>query len=491
MASTLLTPPSKRAEASAAEAPRSWAGLTFRRVFTRPDQDPFDSLEWELRDAIVTDADGETVFEQRGVEVPSGWSERATNVVVSKYFRGSLESEERETSIRQLIARVVDTLTGWGRSDSFFSSDEDADTFQAELSHVLLHQMASFNSPVWFNLGIVSRPQCSACFINAVEDCMPSILDLAKTEAMLFKHGSGTGTNLSTLRSSRERLSGGGMASGPVSFMKGFDAFAGVIKSGGRTRRAAKMAILGIDHPDILPFIRSKRGEEAKARALIEAGWAAGFDAEGGAYDSVSFQNANHTIRVDDVFMRAVEEDDTWTTHAVTDGCAMDTHPARELFRAIAEAAWTCGDPGLQYDDAINAWHTCPRSGRIEASNPCSEFLFLDDSACNLASINLACFDRIDPAPSGIDPGYRTLDIEGFRQACRLMISAQDLIVHHAGYPRPAIERDTAAPAASTGATHAFVNQQDAPPCHVCGLIMVRRGACYQCLNCGATSGCG
>jgi len=413
------------------EEPRQ--GLAFKRHFTRPGEDPFDQVEWERRDAVIRGKDGEAVFEQQGVEVPAFWSQMAVNVVVSKYFRGALGGPYRETSVRQLIGRVVDTFTGWGRESSFFRGAEDEDVFRAELTHVLVHQMASFNSPVWFNVGVDPKPQCSACFINAVEDTMPSIMDLAKTEALLFKHGSGTGSNLSSLRSSKEELSEGGTASGPVSFMRGFDAFAGVIKSGGRTRRAAKMVMLDIDHPDILDFMTCKQEEEKKARALMEAGWDAGFEVERGAYSSVFFQNANHSVRLSDSFLQAVEADATWTTRAVTDGRPMDTYPARDLLQAIAEAAWECGDPGVQFDTTIGDWHTCPESGPIRASNPCSEFMFLDDSACNLASVNLLRFQK---------PG-ESFDVAGLRHVCELLISAQELIVGHAGYPRPAIEENS------------------------------------------------
>ncbi|MCB1032981.1 MAG: vitamin B12-dependent ribonucleotide reductase, partial [Acidobacteria bacterium] len=344
--------------------------LVFERHFTRSGEDPFEVVAWQRRDAVIQGAGGEVVFEQKEVEVPAAWSQLATNVVASKYFHGAVGSPERETSVRQLLGRVVDQLTEWGRHDGFFRSDEDAEAFRAELAHVLLHQMASFNSPVWFNVGIDTRPQCSACFINSVEDSLESILDLARTESMLFKRGSGTGSNLSTLRSAREGLSGGGTSSGPVSFMKALDAFAGVIKSGGRTRRAAKMVILDVDHPDIVEFIHSKQGEEAKARALKAAGWAGGFEVEGGAYSSVFFQNANHSVRLTDDFLEAVEKGEEWTTHAVTDGRPMGTYPARDLLHQMAEAAWECGDPGVQYDTTINRWHTCPASGRIQASNP-------------------------------------------------------------------------------------------------------------------------
>ncbi len=413
---------------------RAGDGLPFERRFTVPGVEPFEAVHWERRTALITGSDGETVFEQSDVEVPDFWSRTATNVVVSKYFRGNLGTPERESSVRQLVGRVVDAISTWGRAGGYFASDDDAEAFRAELGWMLVHQMASFNSPVWFNVGVIEKPQCSACFINSVEDSMPSILDLAKTEGMLFKFGSGTGSNLSTLRSSRETLSGGGQASGPVSFMKGFDAFAGVIKSGGTTRRAAKMVILNADHPDIIEFIRSKEVEERKAWALIEAGYDGGFNVPGGAYDSVFHQNANHSVRVTDEFMQAVLADETWTTHWVGTGEVAETYRARDLLSMIAESTWICGDPGLQFDSIINDWHTCPGSGRISASNPCSEYMFLDDTACNLASINLMSF---------YEPERERFDAEAFAHACRVMITAQEILVDNASYPTPAIERNS------------------------------------------------
>jgi len=415
------------------------AGLRFARFFTTPGVDPFDAVEWEIRDAVITNEKGEKVFEQRGVEVPKAWSQTATNVVVSKYFRGQLGSPQREHSVRQLIGRVADTIAGWGRTGGYFAAEtpeasaENAATFHAELTHILLNQYACFNSPVWFNVGIEEKPQCSACFINAVEDTMQSILTLAKTEGMLFKYGSGTGSNLSKLRSSRELLAGGGTASGPVSFMKGFDAFAGVIKSGGKTRRAAKMVMLDIDHPDIVDFIRCKEIEERKAWALIEAGFAGGFNVVGGAYDSIAYQNANHSVRVSDEFMRAVLADGDWTTTARTTGEPMGTYKARDLMRMIAESTWQCGDPGMQYDTTINEWHTCAGTGRINASNPCSEYMFLDDTACNLASINLMRF--YEP-----DSGF---DVTSFRHTCEVVITAQEMLVDYASYPTPRIDENS------------------------------------------------
>ena len=409
------------------------AGLTIERRYTRPGVHPFDCVEWDIRDAVIANEKGESVFEQHGVEVPKAWSQTATNVVVSKYFRGQLGTSERESSVRQLISRVADRIAAWGREGGYFSSEADAESFHAELTHILLHQYACFNSPVWFNVGIEERPQCSACFINSVEDTMQSILGLAKTEGMLFKFGSGTGSNLSALRSSAETLAGGGTASGPVSFMRGFDAFAGVIKSGGKTRRAAKMVILDADHPDIVEFIRCKEVEERKAWALIEAGYDAGFNVPGGAYDSIFYQNANHSVRATDDFMQAVVDDAEWTTTAVTDGRPMESHRAAELLNMMAESSWVCGDPGMQFDSTINRWHTCPNTDRINASNPCSEYMFLDDTACNLASLNLMRF--YDPA-SGFDTA-------SFRHTCEIVITAQEIIVDNASYPTPRIEENS------------------------------------------------
>ncbi len=401
-------------------------GLKIRRLFTRRGEDPFEVVEWEQRNASITNEKGEIVFEQRDVEVPKFWSQLATNVVASKYFRGTLGTPERERSVRQLIVRVVDTMYQWGHSQGYFASEEDSWAFRDELAFLLLHQYAAFNSPVWFNVGVDKKPQCSACFINSVEDTMDSILNLAHTEGMLFKYGSGTGTNFSSLRSSRERLTGGGEASGPVSFMKGFDAFAGVIKSGGRTRRAAKMVILNVDHPDIVEFIECKAHEEKKAWALMDAGYDGSFTGE--AYHSIFFQNSNNSVRVPNAFMEAVMADDEWTTRAVTSREAMDTYKARDLMRRIAEAAHQCGDPGMQFDTSINKWHTCPNTARINASNPCSEYMFLDNSACNLASLNLLKFLR--------DEGV--FDVEAFRHAVDIIVTAQEIIVDNAGYPNRA-----------------------------------------------------
>ncbi|HDS29495.1 MAG TPA: vitamin B12-dependent ribonucleotide reductase, partial [Firmicutes bacterium] len=395
--------------------------------YTKPGVHPFDEIEWEERTALISSDVGETVFEQRGVEMPVAWSQMATNIVASKYFHGPLNSPQREKSLKQLISRVVGTIAEWGRRDGYFLNAEEADTFEAELTFLCLHQLMAFNSPVWFNVGIEKRPQCSACFINSVRDNMESILGLAVTEGMLFKFGSGTGTNLSTIRSSRERLASGGVASGPVSFMRGFDSFAGVIKSGGKTRRAAKMVILNIDHPDILDFIKCKSNEEQKAWALIDAGYDGSIGGE--AYSSVYYQNSNNSVRVTDDFMRSVINDGEWATRAVVDGKLMDRFRARDLWREIASAAHLCGDPGLQFDSTINDWHTCPNSARINASNPCSEYMFIDDSACNLASLNPLRF---------VDENGE-LDIEGFRQAVRLTIMAQEIIIDNASYPNDSI----------------------------------------------------
>ena len=406
-------------------------GLTVERFFTTPGVDPADELAWEMRTASISGEDGKSVFEQKNIEVPKSWSMLATNVVASKYFRGTPGTPERESSVRKLVARVVDTLTRWGAEGGYFATTTDRDTFHAELTHLLLRQKAAFNSPVWFNVGVEEHPQCSACFINSVGDSMESILGLAKTEGMLFKYGSGTGSNLSTIRSSKELLAGGGTASGPVSFMKGFDAFAGVIKSGGKTRRAAKMVILNADHPDVLDFVRCKSSEEKKAWALIDAGYDPSFNGE--AYSSVFFQNSNNSVRVTDEFMRAVVNDSAWTTRAVRDGRPMDTFKARELFREISEAAHLCGDPGLQFDSTINGWHTCPNTDRINASNPCSEYMFLDDSACNLASLNLMHFRTIDG----------DFDVTAFKHAVDVVLLSMEIIVGFSKYPTEKIAKNS------------------------------------------------
>ena len=406
-------------------------GLTFERRWTRAGTHPYDEITWEYRTAGIANESGKSVFEQKEVEVPDFWSQLAVNVVVSKYFRGHLGTPERETSVRQLIDRVVNTIASWAETQHYFATTEDLHAFQAELTHLIVHQKMAFNSPVWFNVGIEPRPQCSACFINSVQDTMSSIMDLAKTEAMLFKFGSGAGSNLSPIRSSREKMAGGGTASGPVSFMKGYDAFAGVVKSGGKTRRAAKMVILDADHPDVLDFIDSKAHEEQKAWALIEAGYDPSFTGE--AYGSVFFQNANHSVRVTDAFMDAVVEDGDWTTHSVVGEQPMDTYKARDVFRKMADAAWICGDPGIQYDTTINDWHTSSNTARIYASNPCSEYMFLNDTACNLASLNLMKFVRAD---GEFDP-------EDYRYAAKLTLTAQEILVDNASYPTPQIEENS------------------------------------------------
>ena len=407
---------------------RSRKGLEFKRYYTQEGLPPFEAVEWEFRTAAITSESGEVIFEQKNVEVPRSWSMTATNIVASKYFHGKRGTPERETGVRQLIGRVARTISGWGIQGGYFASHESAQVFQDELTHLLVNQMMAFNSPVWFNCGVETKPQCSACFINSVQDTMGSILDLAKTEGMLFKWGSGTGSNLSPIRSSKETLSGGGIASGPVSFMKGFDAFAGVIKSGGKTRRAAKMVILNVGHPDIVEFINSKANEEKKAWVLLDNGYGGGVDGE--AYSSIFFQNANHSVRVTDEFMQAVLSDGKWETHAVVDGAVVDTYRARDLMRQIAESAYICGDPGMQYDTTVNRWHTSKNTAPITASNPCSEYMFLDDSACNLASLNLMKFADADGR----------FNIESFRKAVDITITAQEIIVGFASYPTKRIE---------------------------------------------------
>jgi ribonucleoside-diphosphate reductase alpha chain len=406
-------------------------GIEFHRHFTREGVGPYDEITWEIRAASITNEKGEALFHQDAVEIPKSWSQTAANIVVSKYFHGQIGTAQREDSVRQLVERVVRTLTEWGVRCGYFSSSPDALIFQDELAFLLLNQYASFNSPVWFNCGIEPNPQCSACFINSVEDTMDSILHLARTEGRLFKYGSGTGTNFSPLRSSRAKLSGGGIASGPVSFMKGFDAFAGVIKSGGKTRRAAKMVILNIDHPDIMDFIECKAKEEKKAWTLMEAGYDGAVDGE--AYGSIFFQNANNSVRVTDEFMKQVEQNGTWVTRERPAGQVVDTYSARELMRKIAESCHICGDPGMQYDSTINKWHTCKNTARINASNPCSEYMFLDDSACNLASFNLMKFVNAEG----------NFDVDGFRKAVAVMITAQEIIVDNASYPTEQIARNS------------------------------------------------
>ncbi len=399
------------------------SGLTFRRLFTGGSVSPYDGVEWERRAALISSEKGQVIFSQDNVEVPKNWSQTATNIVASKYFHGRLGTSQRESSIRQLIGRVVDAIVGWGQKGGYFADDASRDAFRDELIHMLVEQKMSFNSPVWFNVGVQPKPQCSACFIQSLHDDMSSIMDLAKSEGLLFKWGSGTGTNFSALRSSKEGLSGGGTASGPVSFMRGFDSFAGVIKSGGKTRRAAKMVILNIDHPDVVEFIECKMREERKAQILIEHGYDSGIDGE--AYSSVFYQNANHSVRVTDEFMEAVERDGEWWTRQVTSGEPAERYNARELLRKISLSTWDCGDPGMQFDTTINRWHTSKASGRINASNPCSEYMFLDDTACNLASLNLMKFLE----PNG------EFHAEAFRHAVDITITAQEILVDNASYP--------------------------------------------------------
>ena len=414
-----------------ARAAGARTGLTFRRFFTDGTVSPFEAVEWELRTAQIANEKGATIFRQENVEVPKAWSQTATNIVASKYFHGKPGTRAREGSAKQLIGRVVNTIVRWGEAGGYFADAASRNAFKDELTHLLLEQKMAFNSPVWFNVGVQPKPQCSACFINSVQDSMDSIMNLTKTEGMLFKWGSGTGTNFSTLRGSKEPLSGGGIASGPVSFMKGFDAFAGVIKSGGKTRRAAKMVILNIDHPDIVEFIESKVKEERKAHVLIEQGYDSGID--GDAYSSIFFQNANHSVRVTDEFMRAVEDDRDWWTKNIADGQPYEKHGARELLRRIADSTWHCGDPGMQYDSTINRWHTCKSTARINASNPCSEYMFLDDTACNLASLNLMKFVN----SSG------QFDVEAFRHGVDVTITAQEILVDNASYPTPKIAENS------------------------------------------------
>jgi ribonucleoside-diphosphate reductase alpha chain len=406
-------------------------GLQVRRFFTSNDRHPYDELTWERRDAVITNwRDGTVAFEQRDLEFPATWSQNATNIVAQKYFRGPLGTPQREHSVRQMIDRVAGTITDWGRKDGYFASDDDAETFRAELTHLLVNQKAAFNSPVWFNVGVEPEPQCSACFILSVEDTMQSILNWYVEEGMIFKGGSGSGVNLSTIRSSKEKLANGGEASGPVSFMRGADASAGTIKSGGKTRRAAKMVILNVDHPDIRDFIWCKAREERKARVLRDAGF--DMDLDGRDSISIQYQNANNSVRVTDEFMRAYEADGTFDLKAVLDGHTVETVRARDLMREIAQAAWECADPGIQYDTTINDWHTTPESGRINASNPCSEYMHLDNSACNLASLNLLKFLSDD----GV------FDVAGFKHAVEIMFLAQEIIVGNSSYPTEKIAKN-------------------------------------------------
>ncbi len=397
--------------------------LSIERFFTSPGTHPFDTVEWERRDARIGHGD-RVAFEQRGVEFPKSWTQNATNIVAQKYFRGQLDHPAREHSVKQMIGRVAGTIATWGSERGYFATDEDGEAFEAELTHILLHQMAAFNSPVWFNVGFEEQPQCSACFILSVDDTMESILDWNTREGMIFRGGSGSGINLSNIRGSMEPLAKGGTASGPVSFMRGADSWAGTIKSGGKTRRAAKMVVLDVDHPDIREFIWCKAKEEDKAAALRDAGFDMSIDGEG--FKSIQYQNANNSVRVTDEFMRAVAEDGEWRLLARSTGKPVgEPIPARELMREIAEAAWRCADPGVQYDTTINRWHTSPRSGRINASNPCSEYMHVDDSACNLASLNLMKFRR----PDG------TLDVESFEHAVDVILLAQEIVVGPSSYP--------------------------------------------------------
>src|SRR3954470_22181547 len=400
--------------------------LGVRRYFTIAGRDPFDEVDWELRDAYIPGKSG-PAFEQKGVEFPRFWSQTATNIVAQKYFRGRMGSPERESSVKQMIGRVVDTISGWGRADGYFATDEEADTFEAELKAILVNQLASFNSPVWFNVGFEEKPQCSACFILSIEDSMDSILDWIRREGVIFRGGSGSGVNLSRLRSSKEQLSKGGYASGPVSFMRGADASAGTIKSGGKTRRAAKMVVLDIDHPDIEEFIWCKAKEEEKARVLEAAGYDMSLDSPDWA--SIQYQNANNSVRITDAFMEAAEAGGDWNLTARTDGSVVETIDARGLLRQIAEASWKCADPGVQYDTTINNWHTLPNTSRINASNPCSEYMSIDDSACNLASLNLMKFRREDGE----------FDVEAFEHAVDVVFLAQEIAVGYSSYPTPEI----------------------------------------------------
>ena len=445
--------------AAAHQAQYGQGGLAFTRRFSREGVSPYDEVQWEQRTALITDSKGNTIFEQKSVETPLDWSMTATNIVASKYLHGQLGTREREAGVRQLVSRVAETIRDWGMKSGYFATERDAAVFHDELAVMLLTQRVAFNSPVWFNVGCdrlepkadgqswhwdpatggvrfeatgYKNPQCSACFINAVDDSLDSILTLAKTEGMLFKWGSGTGTNLSSIRGSMELLSGGGQASGPLSFMRGFDAFAGVIKSGGKTRRAAKMVILNVDHPDIMEFIECKAKEEAKAFTLIKAGYdGSGPDSE--AYSSIFFQNANNSVRVNDEFMRAYEQDGEFTTYTVKGHQQVKTYKAREIMRKIAESTWLCGDPGMQFDTTINKWHTSKNTARINASNPCSEYMFLDNSACNLASFNLLKF----VTPAGV------FDIASYRHAISVMITAMEILVDNSGYPTESIAKNS------------------------------------------------
>ncbi len=408
------------------------ANLAVRRYFTIAGRDPFEEIEWEERDAFIPGKD-KPAFDQKNVEFPKFWSQTATNIVAQKYFRGRMSSPERERSVKEMIGRVVTTIGTWGRNGGYFSTEDEAVTFEDELKAILVNQLAAFNSPVWFNVGFEEKPQCSACFILSIEDSMDAILDWIRREGVIFRGGSGSGVNLSRLRSSKEQLSKGGHASGPVSFMRGADASAGTIKSGGKTRRAAKMVVLDVDHPDIQEFIWCKAREEEKARVLEAAGYDMSLDSPD--WSSIQYQNANNSVRVSDAFMQAVEDDADWNLTARVDGSVVHTMKARELLRELSEAAWRCADPGVQYDTTINAWHTLPNSGRINASNPCSEYMSIDDSACNLASLNLMKFRREDGE----------LDVEALEHAIDVVFLAQEILVGYSSYPTPEIERNARA----------------------------------------------
>jgi ribonucleoside-diphosphate reductase alpha chain len=400
-------------------------GIGIRRHFTTEGVHPYDEIEWDVRDSRITNfRDGSVAFEQKNVEVPMSWSVNATNILAQKYFRGTLGTKERETSLKQVVDRIADTIANWGDKDGYFIDAAETEAFRAELKHLLVSQKAAFNSPVWFNIGVKGVPQqCSACFILSVDDSMKSILNWYTEEGMIFKGGSGSGINLSRIRSSKEGLNGGGTASGPVSFMRGADASAGTIKSGGKTRRAAKMVILNADHPDIKDFIWCKAVEEKKARALRDAGF--DMDLDGKDSFSIQYQNANNSVRVTDEFMQAVVDDADWHLRAVANGEIVETVKARDLMLEISQAAWECADPGMQFDTTINKWHTAHATGRINGSNPCSEYMHLDDSSCNLASINLMKFLNDDD----------TFDVEGFKHATEVLFTAQEILVGNGDYP--------------------------------------------------------
>ena len=411
-------------------------GLGFKRFFTTAGVHPYDELEWEKRESkIANPMTGEVVFEQKEVEFPSSWSVNATNIVAQKYFTGTPGTNEREYSLKQLIDRVVDTVTDHGKKEGYFASDEEVEIFNHELKYILATQRAAFNSPVWFNIGAPERAQqASACFILKVEDTMPSILNWYTEEGMIFKGGSGAGLNISAIRSSKEKLGkSAGTASGPLSFMRGADASAGAIKSGGKTRRAAKMVILNVDHPDVEDFIWCKAKEERKARSLRESGY--DMSLNGDDIHSIQYQNANNSVRVSDDFMTAVEQDKSWDLKAVTSGESVVQKPARDIFRQIAEAAWECADPGMQFDTTINKWHTTPNAGRINGSNPCSEYMHLDNSACNLASLNLLKFQK--------DNG--TFDIAAFKHSVEMIFTAQEILVGYSSYPTESIAKNAKA----------------------------------------------